>query len=97
MTEQELKRRLDNLSVELEKMREPRRKGLNIFSMVGLVRQETKHSFFLSNLLKVDNQLGFGKKPIEQLCNAIWYYKPNQGLPQNECILKREFTSFESR
>ena len=89
MTEQELKRRLDNLSVELEKMREPRRKGLNIFSMVGLVRQETKHSFFLSNLLKVDNQLGFGKKPIEQLCNAIWHYKPNQGLPQNECILKK--------
>ena len=89
MTEQELKRRLDNLSVELEKMREPRRKGLNIFSMVGLVRQETKHSFFLSNLLKVNNQLGFGKKPIEQLCNAIWHYKPNQGLPQNECILKK--------
>ena len=88
---QELKRRFDELSVELEKMREPRRKGLNIFSMVGLVRQETKHSFFLSNLLKVDNQLGFGKKPIEQLCNAIWRYNHNQ----NECILKnRGFTSF---
>ena len=89
MTEQELKRRLDNLSVELEKMREPIKKGINIFSMVGLARQETKHSFFLSNLLKVNNQLGFGKKPIEQLCYAIWYYKPNQGLPQNECILKK--------
>lgn len=76
MTEQELKRRLDNLSVELEKMREPIKKGINIFSMVGLARQETKHSFFLSNLLKVNNQLGFGKKPIEQLCYAIWYYKP---------------------
>lgn len=96
MTEQELKRRFDGLSVELEKMREPRRKGLNIFSMVGLARQETKHSYFLSNLLKVDNQLGFGKKPIEQLCNAIWHYKPNQGLPQNECILKnRGLTSFD--
>lgn len=96
MTKQELKRRFDELSVELEKMREPIKKGLNIFSMVGLARQETKHSFFLSNLLKVDNQLGFGKKPIEQLCNAIWRYKPNQGLSPNECILKnRGFTLFD--
>ncbi len=96
MTEQELKRRFDELSVELEKMREPIKKGINIFSMVGLARQETKHSFFLSNLLKVDNQLGFGKKPIEQLCNAIWRYKPNQELSPNECILKkRGITSFD--
>lgn len=49
--EQTLVKRMDALAEELGKIRETETKGMNIFSAVGMARQEVKHSAFFAWLL----------------------------------------------
>ena len=49
--EQTLVKRMDALAEELGKIRETKTKGMNIFSAVGMARQEVKHSAFFAWLL----------------------------------------------
>ena len=86
---------LQALKKELEKVKTVKFKGLNVFDMAGLTRQETKHSKFLTNLFNPKYKHKFGNEFINLFLERLYCYntKPDKLTPfpkQNKEILSQQ-------
>ena len=85
---QEAKKKLEDLSKELEKIEASRNKRINVFEAAGLISQEVKHSAFLAWLIDPSKPHGLGTRVCAELMKRIVEYDSSaeQAVPNREIL-----------
>ena len=82
---------LAGLQQELETVRKITEDDINVFSEVGLGKQEVRHSTFLARLLDPKKPHGLGNAMLKKFCEQLFQYQIATSYPQgyssNQSIL----------